>query len=204
MSRQTKIEAVVFVLLVTLGVALRLWLKDVPNFAPVAALALFAGYYFRSWALAAAAPLCVMLLSDLAISFYHPAVMAAVYGMLVAPTVLRGFVRRIELRPAAKLSVRAVLASVVAPLTGLVGCSLAASVAFFLVTNFTHWMVYDMYDHTVAGLLQCYAQALPFFRYTLTGDLVFSLIFFGGYALALQVGSVPASEPRRLAQRSAD
>jgi hypothetical protein len=79
MSRQSKIEAVVFALLVSLGVAARLSLQDLPNFAPVAALALFAGYFFRSSALAAAVPLSVMLLSDLAIDFYHWGVMVTVY-----------------------------------------------------------------------------------------------------------------------------
>ena len=68
--------------------------------------------------------------------------------------------------------------------TGLVGCSLAASVVFFLVTNFAHWTLYDMYEKSAAGLVHCYAAALPFFRYTLAGDLAFACVLFGGYAVA--------------------
>ena len=53
-------------------------------------------------------------------------------------------------------------------------CSLLASVLFFLVTNFGCWLWFDLYEHSVSGLVHCYAQALPFFRYTLAGDLVFA------------------------------
>ena len=51
-----------FGLLVGSGVALRLTCHDLPNFAPVAAIALFAGYFFRSMLLAACVPLAVRVL----------------------------------------------------------------------------------------------------------------------------------------------
>jgi hypothetical protein len=57
-----------------------------------------------------------------------------------------------------------------------------------------------MYEHTWAGLIQCYAMAIPFFRYTLCGDLFFAVTLFGSYAvasqfrLASQDRSVPAAE----------
>ncbi len=41
-------EAAAFAVLVGSGVALRLAGHELPNFAPVAAMALFAGYFFRS------------------------------------------------------------------------------------------------------------------------------------------------------------
>jgi len=31
----------------------------------------------------------------------------------------------------------------------------------------------------------CYSQAIPFFRHTLMGDLVFTFAFLGSYAVAL-------------------
>jgi hypothetical protein len=76
----------------------------------------------------------------------------------------------------------------------LVGCSLAASVMFFLVTNFAHWAIYDMYEKSAAGLLHCYAMALPFFRYTLAGDLSFACVLFGGYAVAKSLVAAPLVE----------
>jgi hypothetical protein len=57
--------------------------------------------------------------------------------------------------------------------------SLVASVSFFLISNFMVWVVWDMYAKNFGGLLACYAAALPFFRNTVTGDLVFSAVFFG-------------------------
>jgi hypothetical protein len=38
----------------------------------------------------------------------------------------------------------------------------------------------------MSGLMLCYSQAIPFFRHTLLGDLVFAFAFLGSYAVALQ------------------
>ena len=59
------------------------------------------------------------------------------------------------------------------------GCSLLASVSFFLVSNYAVWAVWRMYPRTLAGLEACYVAALPFFRNSLTSELCFSLLLFG-------------------------
>lgn len=59
------------------------------------------------------------------------------------------------------------------------GCSILASVSFFLVSNYAVWAVWQMYPRTLAGLDRCYVAALPFFRNSLTSELVFSMLFFG-------------------------
>jgi hypothetical protein len=46
-------------------------------------------------------------------------------------------------------------------------------------------MWYGIYEHTFAGMLHCYVQAIPFFRYTLAGDLFFAVALFGSYAVAM-------------------
>lgn len=38
------------------------------------------------------------------------------------------------------------------------------------------------YEPTLAGLTKCYISALPFFRYTVVGDALFSVVLFGGHA----------------------
>ncbi len=65
----------------------------------------------------------------------------------------------------------------------VVGASLAASVSFFVVSNFAVWAVWrDMYPATWQGLAACYVAAIPFFRNTALSDMVFSCAFFGiGY-----------------------
>ena len=175
-KQATIIECGMFCGLVAAGVGLRLAFRDVPNFAPVAALALFAGYYFRSALTAVAVPLLVMAATDLVIGGYAWHMMAVVYGMLALPALLRSWVRRgFDLRTGEPKSCAKALA-------GLLSCSLASSVLFYIVTNFGAWLWFDMYDRTWAGLLECYVRALPFFRYTLAGDACFAFVLFGGYA----------------------
>jgi len=60
------------------------------------------------------------------------------------------------------------------------GAGLTSSVSFFIVSNFAVWAVWsDLYPKTLAGLMTCYAAALPFFRHTLAGDLVYTALIFG-------------------------
>ena len=77
--KQTILETAVFITLIWSGVALRWHFQYLPNFAPVAALALFAGYFFRHWLVAMAVPVLVMLISDIKIGGYAPAMMVCVY-----------------------------------------------------------------------------------------------------------------------------
>ena len=182
MKRRNFVDALLFVFLVVAGAQLRVWLQHLPNFAPVAAMALFAGYYFRSAALAVCVPLGVMLISDLQIGGHDLRMMAVIYAALAAPVALRGVLRRhLQLQ-------KGPMADACRSLLGLVTCSLGASCLFFLVTNFGSWLWFGSYDHSVSGLLNCYTLALPFFRYTLTGDLLFSVVLFGSYALVTQLG----------------
>ena len=61
----------------------------------------------------------------------------------------------------------------------VVGASLAASVSFFVISNFAVWALGTMYPRTLAGLETCFVAAIPFFRHTLAGDLAFSALMFG-------------------------
>jgi hypothetical protein len=63
----------------------------------------------------------------------------------------------------------------------LIAASLAASVIFFLVSNFGVWFSSGMYPQTLSGLEACYVAGLPFFRNTVAGDLVYSAILFGAF-----------------------
>ena len=182
MKRQNLIDGLLFVLLLVIGSQVRVWLQDLPNFAPVAALALFAGYFFRSWILAFCLPLGVMLLSDIRIGSYDWRMMALVYTMLAAPVGL-GLLMRRYLHVQRRSFAPSALA-----FGGLMGCSLGGAIMFFLTTNFGSWLWFGMYERSMAGLAPCYVQAIPFFRYTLCGDLLFAVVLFGGYALAVQMG----------------
>ena len=67
----------------------------------------------------------------------------------------------------------------------VIGSSLLASLAFFLISNFGVWLSDHDYPINAAGLLLCYEMAIPFFKNTLMGDLVYSAVLFGGFEFAL-------------------
>lgn len=169
-------EACLFVALVALGVGLRLYFRDLPNFSPVAALALFSGYLFRRWLTALCVPLAVMAISDYVIGGYAWQVALVVYASLAFPVALRGVVRRwVSLE-------NEQLKSAVAATAALMLCALGSSLIFFLTTNLACWIWFDT-DHTASGLLRNYVSALPFHRYTVAGDVLFAFGLFGAYAL---------------------
>ncbi len=56
--------------------------------------------------------------------------------------------------------------------------SLAASTAFFVVSNFAVWAVWHMYPKTLAGLATAYVAAIPFFRNQVLADLLGAAVLF--------------------------
>ncbi len=180
MNRTSQYEILVFVLLVAAGAGLRLLFQDLPNFAPIAAISLFAGYYFRRPGVALSVPLAAMLISDQFIGGYSWQMMALVYGMLMLPALCGGPLKKLVRLDGQRRSVWR-------PLGALLTCSLGASLAFFFVTNFGAWVWFDSYAKTWSGLTTCYVAALPFFRYTLAGDILFAALLFGSYALVAQL-----------------
>jgi hypothetical protein len=164
-----KMKIVLAALVVLLAAASRL--ADHPfNFTPVAAMAIFAGSYLRSrWGIVL--PLAAMLVSDYFIGFYEWPVMVAVYASFALAFGLGRYIqgKKWQYVPAA---------------------ALASSILFFLITNFAVWAFFDWYPHTSAGLAAAFTMALPFFRNTIAGDLVYTGAFFGAYEAALYFASV--------------
>jgi hypothetical protein len=170
-------QALVWIGLVAAGVGLRLSCQEVPNFAPVAGLALFAGYYFTHAGLALLAPLTVMVITDAFLGGYQPLLQLTVYACLALPVCLRSWVR-------SRLARINQMSGALAAAGGLLMSSVACSLAFYLVTNGMTWVVTPWYARSWEGLAECLISGLPFFRYTLAGDLCFTTLLFGGYLLA--------------------
>jgi hypothetical protein len=61
--------------------------------------------------------------------------------------------------------------------------SLIASAVFFLVSNLMVWQGSGVYPANFSGLMACYTAAIPFLHNSFVGDLVFSGVTFGGFAL---------------------
>ena len=153
-----------------LGAAAMRLVPHIPNFTPVAALALFGGARFEKKFWAFALPLTAMLLSDALLELFtgrgfHSG-MPVVYASFAAIVGIglwlhhhRGVVN-----------------------TG--SAALAASLLFFITTNFSTWLTDGMYPRTAAGLLACYVAAIPFFGNALAGDLFYVTVMFGAFAFA--------------------
>lgn len=169
-----KPRALVLISLVLAAAASRL----VPhpwNLTSIAAVALFGGAYFQDRRLAFAVPLVAVFVSDLVLGFYSG--MAWNY-VGFALTVGIGLWLRSRRQPAM-----------------VVGAALASSVLFFVLSNFGVWASGLLYPRTGAGLVACYTAALPFFRNSLAGDLLYTLVLFGGFAL-LERRFTTLREPR--------
>jgi hypothetical protein len=150
-------------------------LTRIPNFTPVGALGLFGGGRLKAWQ-AYSLPLLVMLATDI---------------LKVFPLSWRGLSAVNWLTPwvYASFLIYVLLGRWLCRNRSFLWIGLASllgSVQFFLITNFGFWVTNQekFFPYTLQGLLACYIGALPFFGLTLAGDLVYSGVLFGGYALA--------------------
>lgn len=166
MNQRTKIF--IAALIVVLAAASRL-VKHPFNFTPIVAMAIFGGYYLKN-RLAVILPLVAMVISDYFIGFYDWQVMASVYVSILLAFVIGKYASNKKW--------------FFIPLSSLV-----SSIIFFLITNFAVWAFFDWYPHTWSGLIQNFTLALPFFRNTLAGDLVYTGLFFGLYEMAVYLSA---------------
>jgi len=51
-----------------------------------------------------------------------------------------------------------------------------ASISFFLISNFGVWLG-PWYPHNLSGLLNCFINAIPFYRNTIISDALFVIVF---------------------------
>ena len=134
------------------------------NFAPIGAIALFAGAHFVSKRAAFLVPLLALLIGDLVTGLHS--LIPFVYGCFALNVLLGFWIKRHQ-------STSRVLAAT------LIGAGI-----FFLVTNFGSWIAYDTYPKTAPGLLACYAAGIPYFINSILGDLFYVAVLFGALAFA--------------------
>ena len=139
-----------------------------PNFTPLGASCLFAGSRISGW-LAYLVPLAVMVATDPLVGGYRSNSPILYLSFMISVWIGR---RMLQKPTAARVGAAA----------------FACSAQFFLISNFAVWMSGAMrgsafYSPDVAGLITCYAAALPFWGRTLAGDLLFSAALFGAWSL---------------------
>lgn len=71
--------------------------------------------------------------------------------------------------------------------------TLAGSTVFFLVTNLFVWLggPVAMYPRTLVGLEKCYAAAIPFFGWTLAGNVFYAGVLFTVDAILRHYADAP-------------
>ena len=183
MSKQETVFAIV--IFIAVGVIARL-LPHIPNFAPITASALFCGAYMHK-RYSLAAPIAIMFVSDYLLLYVDPfgqtsfhrvyppwdlwhSALPYVYGSFCVSAVVGWHLK--SHRSAGTVIVAA----------------LFCSVQFFLITNAGVWLA-GAYDRGLNGLLESYVAAIPFFRGTVLGDLLYTSAFFGLYEMARERGA---------------
>ncbi len=152
--------------IIILAIATRL-VPHMANVGIVTALGMFSAVYL-SKKQAVGLVLAVRFVSDLFLGFFSWPLMLAVYASHLFGVLFGLWVKRSADKPAAKWG-------------KILGSSVAASLIFFLVTNFA--FLYASYPHTWAGIMQAYVNGLPFLRGTLMGDVGYAAALFGAYDL---------------------
>lgn len=156
------------IILIIFGVSLRLF-PHPPNFAPIAAIAIFSGAYLGNRKCYFLIPLTAMFVSDLFIGFPEFWVSLSVYSSFAFIWLIgKWYVKN-------------------KGVFNLIGASLLSSVTFFLITNFVVWAATPWYNKNIKGLSECFFMALPFFRNTILGDFFFVGIIFGAYQLSMYI-----------------
>lgn len=160
------------IILVTVAATLAIWLRLIEgpmhNFSAMGALAVLCGAVVRPTWLGLLIPLAARLLTDSVLQLqtghgwygsilFDYAAYAASFGI--------GYM----IRPQRVISA--------------FGAGLLAAISFFVISNVGVWCLPHegmyLYPRTLAGLADCFTQAIPFARGTFVGDIGFTLAFFG-------------------------
>jgi hypothetical protein len=141
---------------------------------PIDAIAIFAGAYCARRSMALLITLLSIWVGDLFLNYLYYDHFVLFYsgfywqyGCYVLMVLLGG-----------QLKSRSLLAFLFA--------TVGAAMMFFIISNFGVWLNWNLYPHTIAGLITCYIAALPFLKISLLSGMAYSVILFGGITLALK------------------
>ncbi len=169
-------------LLILAVVVIRVFLAGDGNsfssYTPVGAICLFSGAYFnRKW-WAFVLPLAMLFVSDLVI---NGVIYDGKYGLIYGGWYFTYAVM-------AAIIVIGSLMTRQVNIKNILGASVGATLLFWLVLDFTVWaggginVVTGMpLSRDFAGLIQCYAQGLPFAKNFFLGTVVYGTFLFGVY-----------------------
>ncbi len=166
LSNKKRLILLSCLVLVTLSSRL---IPHLPNFTSLTSVALFSGFFFRSRILALLVPLSSLFLSDLFLGWHSQ--IFSVYSSFTLTVLLGHWFKTTRgekhLKDLKEMS--------------FLGGVLSSSSIFFIISNFFVWCFDGMYPLNTAGLVQCYIQALPFFRNELMSNFIYSFCLFSAW-----------------------
>ena len=158
----------------------RVWDTRPMGFAPQIAMALFAGSISKDKRFAFLFPILSLFISDLLYQFLYSQGLSTIKGfyegqwqiylMIASITIIGFFINKNKIGQI------------------FIG-SLAGAVYFFIISNFMVWIGggWDInnqpYPRSFDGLMLCFSEGLPFFKWSLLSTLLFNGIFFGTFYL---------------------
>ena len=158
----------------------RVWDSRPMGFAPQIAMALFAGSVSKDKRFAFLFPILSLFISDLLYQFLYSQGLSTIKGfyegqwqiylMIASITIIGFFINKNKIGQI------------------FLG-SLAGAVYFFLISNFMVWIGggldinNQLYPRSFSGLMLCFSEALPFFKWSVLSTLLFNGVFFGSFYL---------------------
>jgi len=177
---------ILFLLLLVVSVLYR-FIPNMPfGLTPQVSMALIGGAVIRDKKWAFILPVLSLFISDLIFHFLHEAGFTSTLGFYQGQWVI--YLAFVLITCFGFLMKRVNIVNVFF-------YSIAASVFFFLISNYITWEVGQGLGrpHTFAGLLQCYSDGILFYRQFglikgfdanfILGDVIWAFILFGAYSL---------------------
>ena len=129
------------------------------NFTPLLAACIFSGYKIKPIGLAMFLPLITIFLGDIFIGFYDG--MVWVYTAYIVTIAIAIFTSKSNSKQSK------------------IGNIVFGSLSFFLISNLGVWMSGLIYPQNFEGLVACFVAAIPFYKNTIIGTVLYSGVFWG-------------------------
>jgi hypothetical protein len=175
-------EKSLFIAAVLLFVAFSRLLPHLPNFTPVAAMALFGGAMLRNTRSAYLLTFAALLLSDVLVNvlLYNDSNFLNYFSQPFVWAVYFSFGLTVFMGSSIKnpMNVKQVALY-----------SISSSLIFWIITNFACWPNNPLYTQDFSGIVNCYIAAIPFLG-NILGDLFYNTILFS--ALFFASKKIPA------------
>ena len=187
---KSNIQTAGILTIIIVGILTRV-IPHVPNFVPVEGLTLFGAAYLKRKEFAYIMPVLLIYLSDLVINNTTARIYFTEHDGFIwfSNYMIYSFISLILIVLAGRIILKKILAA------NVVVSALAASIIFFLISNFGIWVhSTTFYSKDLSGLMTAYIAGLPFLKTSMISTLLFTCILFGAYEWFLKGSYAPEAK----------